>query len=248
MSLLSLHNITHHFTEEDHRRFLVLDKISFDVHEGEFVCLIGPSGCGKSTLLRIIAGLMKAEAGEILMHGRPPVPEEPEDAMVFQHFALFPFLNVEENIEFGLKMFDVPKAERSKRVHHLIREMGLIGAEHRYPKELSGGMKQRVGLARAFAVQPKVLLMDEPFSALDAFTAATLRNEVLRVWQASKQTIIMVTHLVEEAIELADRIVVLSTHPGRVVRIMDNHLPRPRDKRSKQFFTLVDELTSYVRG
>lgn len=248
MSLLSLHNITHHFTEEDHRRFLVLENVSFDMHEGEFVCVIGPSGCGKSTLLRIIAGLITPDAGEVLLHGKPPVPEEPEDAMVFQHFALFPFLNVVENIEFGLKMFGTDKKERHRRVQALVKEMGLVGAEHRYPKELSGGMRQRVGLARAFAVQPKVLLMDEPFSALDAFTAETLRQEVLRVWKTSGQTIVMVTHLVEEAIELADRIIVMSAHPGRVTRIMENHLERPRNKRTKHFFELVDELTSYVHG
>ena len=248
MSLLSLHDITHHFAEEDRRRLLVLDKISFDVREGEFVCIIGPSGCGKSTLLRIISGLMKPDEGRVLLHGKPPVPEEPEDAMVFQHFALFPFLNVTENIEFGLKMFGVGVKERHHRVQGLIKEMGLVGAEHRYPKELSGGMKQRVGLARAFAVEPKVLLMDEPFSALDAFTAATLRDEVLRVWQQSKQTIVMVTHLVEEAIEMADRIIVMSAHPGRVIRIMKNPLARPRDKRSRHFFQAVDELTSYVHG
>lgn len=248
MALLSLHTITHHFAEEDHRRFLVLENVSFDVHEGEFVCVIGPSGCGKSTLLRVIAGLMKPDAGEVLLHGKPPVPEEPEDAMVFQHFALFPFLNVTENIEFGLKMFGIDERDRHRRVQGLIKEMGLEGAEHRYPKELSGGMRQRVGLARAFVVQPKILLMDEPFSALDAFTAETLRQEVLRVWQGSKQTIVMVTHLVEEAIELADRIVVLSAHPGRVMRIMENRLERPRNKRSRHFFQLVDELTSYVHG
>lgn len=248
MSLLSLRAIMHHFAEEDHRRFAVLEDVSFDVQEGEFICIIGPSGCGKSTLLRIIAGLIHADQGAVLLHGKPPVPEEPEDAMVFQHFALFPFLNVEENIEFGLKMFGVPEKERRERVRHLIAEMGLHGAEHRYPKELSGGMKQRVGLARAFAVRPKILLMDEPFSALDAFTAETLRAEVLRVWAQSKQTIVMVTHLVEEAIELADRIIVMSAHPGRVVHVMKNDLARPRNKRSKHFFERVDELTGYIHG
>lgn len=214
---------------------LALTNVNLEVNSGEFVCLVGPSGCGKSTILRIITGLEKASTGDIKTEGEP--------SMVFQQFALFPWLTVAENIAFPLKMQGKPA---HKKVTELISEMGLKGFEDKHPKELSGGMKQRVGIARALATDPQVLLLDEPFSALDTFTAKTLRQELLKVWRARKMTVLMVTHLVEESVELADKIAVMSARPGTILQTLDNKLDRPRNVRSREFFKLVDTINALI--
>lgn len=226
----------------DQERQSVLGSINLSVDEGEFACIVGPSGCGKSTLLRIIAGLTKPGGGSVEMN------PETKLAMVFQNFALFPWLTVEENIGFGLEMAGMGKRSIRAIVSDQIKNMGLSGMEDKHPKELSGGMKQRVGIARALAVNPKILLLDEPFSALDVFTAKKLRRELLRVWRKHKLTVVMVSHLVEEAVELADKIIVMSARPGNIKKIITNDLDRPRDTRSKEFFVLVDEIEGLIQG
>lgn len=232
----------------DQGRFEVLLDISFEVEEGQFVVLVGPSGCGKSTLLRIMMGLEKATAGHVTFNEQPIVTGDGKMTMIFQHFALFPWLSVYENVEFGLKMLATASAKRSEIVEELIEEVGLGGFADKHPKELSGGMRQRVGVARALALSPKLLLMDEPFGALDAFTAATLREDLLKLWHKRKMTVVMVTHLVEEAVEMADRVVVFTPIPGKVEASVDVKLPRPRDKRSKEFFDLEDKLLDLVKA
>lgn len=232
--MLTLTNISKTFTTAQ-GTLLAVDSIDFTVADGEFVCLVGPSGCGKSTILRLISGLEKPTSGHLKLEGDP--------AIVFQQFALFPWLTVAENIAFPLKM--AGRVDH-KKVAELISEMGLRGFEDKHPKELSGGMKQRVGIARALSVDPQVLLLDEPFSALDTFTAKTLRQELLKVWLARKMTILMVTHLVEEAVELADKILVMSPRPGKIIKTFDTKLARPRNVRSPAFFKLVDEIDTSI--
>ncbi len=222
-------------------KLTAFQKISFDVSAGEFVCIIGPSGCGKSTLLRVIAGLIKADKGKVKV-------DRSKMAMVFQNSAIFPWLTVEQNVAFGLKMAGMPASQIAMRTAEHIADMGLQGFETKHPRELSGGMKQRVGIARALAMEPEVLLMDEPFSALDALTAKQLRADVMRVWEQSHRTVVMVTHLIEEAVELADRIIVLSPRPGRVQKIVEVRLPRPRQKRSADFYRYVDGLERLIIG
>src|ERR1700739_679911 len=198
----------------------VLNDVSFDVEEGECVAIVGPSGCGKSTLLRIMNGLISASSGQVLYKARQVDGINPECALVFQSFALLPWLSVKANVELGLEAQGLPLAEREKRAGIYIDKVGLDGFEEAYPRELSGGMKQRVGFARALAVEPKLLLMDEPFSALDALTPITLREERLDMWQAPDMpvhTMVMVTHIIEEAVELADRVIVMAATPGRIV-------------------------------
>jgi len=227
----------------------VLNEISFSVERGEFIAIVGPSGCGKSTLLRIINGIVPPTSGQVLYSGQQVDDINPECAMVFQSFALLPWLSVKANIELGLEARRIAPAERERLVTRYIDKVGLDGFEEAYPRELSGGMRQRVGLARALAVEPAVLLMDEPFSALDALTAIGLREELLDLWQAPDspvETIIMVTHIIEEAVELADRILVLSTGPGRLVGDIKVELPRPRDRRSEPFNSLTDKVFSLI--
>ncbi len=227
----------------------VLNEMSFGVERGEFVAIVGPSGCGKSTLLRIINGIVAATSGQVLYNGQQVDGINPECAMVFQSFALLPWLSVKANIELGLEARRLPPAERERLTTRYIDKVGLDGFEEAYPRELSGGMRQRVGLARALAVEPAVLLMDEPFSALDALTAIGLREELLDLWQAADspvKTIIMVTHIIEEAVELADRILVLSTGPGRLVGDIKVELQRPRDLRGESFNNLTDKVFSLI--
>jgi NitT/TauT family transport system ATP-binding protein len=227
----------------------VLNEMSFSVERGEFIAIVGPSGCGKSTLLRIINGIVPATSGQVLYSGQQVDGINPECAMVFQSFALLPWLSVKANIELGLEARGILPTERERLVTLYIDKVGLDGFEEAYPRELSGGMRQRVGLARALAVEPAVLLMDEPFSALDALTAIGLREELLDLWQAPDspvETIIMVTHIIEEAVELADRILVLSTGPGRLVGDIKVELPRPRDRRSEPFNSLTDKVFSLI--
>jgi NitT/TauT family transport system ATP-binding protein len=248
MALLELKNISKSFAHAQ-GNLRVLEGISFTVDEGQFVAIVGPSGCGKSTMLRIINGLMPATSGQVLYQNKQVDGINLECALVFQSFALMPWLSVKANIELGLEAQGIAPVEREKRAGIYIDKVGLDGFEEAYPRELSGGMKQRVGLARALAVEPRVLLMDEPFSALDALTAITLREELLDVWQSRDMpvhTIILVTHIIEEAVELADRILVLSAHPGRVAADLHVDLPRPRDRRKEDFNALTDKVFSLI--
>ena len=248
MALLELKQVAKSFALAN-GNLHVLGDITFQIEEGEFVAFVGPSGCGKSTLLRAINGLMPPTSGQVLYKGRQVDGINLECALVFQSFALMPWLSVKANVEMGLEARGISGAEREKRVGTYIDKVGLDGFEEAYPRELSGGMKQRVGLARALAVEPKVLLMDEPFSAVDALTAITLREELLDLWQApdaSVHTILLVTHLIEEAVELADRILVLSPSPSRVLGDIKVGLPRPRDKRTDAFNALTDKVFSLI--
>ena len=224
---------------------LVLDSVSMVLKDKEIVSLLGRSGCGKTTLLRIIAGLMPASAGEVTINGRPVSGPAPDVAMVFQSFALFPWLTVQENVEVGLEALKVPPAERHKRALAAIDLIGLDGYESAYPKELSGGMRQRVGMARALVVHPKVLLMDEAFSALDVLTAETLRTDLLDLWSEGRMpisSILLVTHNIEEAVLMSDRILVFSSNPGRVVAEIPVKLPQPRSRLDPTFRELVDSI------
>ncbi|MBU6415425.1 ABC transporter ATP-binding protein [Patescibacteria group bacterium] len=236
---VKINNLSYHFTLEDKKRFEVLKNISFEVRQGEFFSIVGPSGSGKSTLLRIIAGLIQPSSGSVELLAK-------KSAMVFQNFAIFPWLTVHENVAFGLRMAGVPAAEQNKIVQEKIKEVGLPGFEKKYPKELSGGMRQRVGIARALAVSPELLLMDEPFSGLDAFTADALRSDLLQIWQKHRMTVVMVTHLVEEALQLSDRIMIVSRRPAEVKQILEVPMARPRNMRSVQFFSLADRIKSQI--
>jgi NitT/TauT family transport system ATP-binding protein len=248
MPLLELSHISKNFPHAK-GSLRVIEDISFMVEEGEFVAIVGPSGCGKSTLLRIINGIVPLSSGQVLYKGRQVDGVNLECALVFQSFALMPWLTIEDNIEMPLEALGIPPAERRKRAGRYIDKVGLDGFEEAYPRELSGGMKQRVGLARALAVEPKLLLMDEPFSALDALTAIGLREELLDIWglpDSPMHTILLVTHIIEEAIELADRVLVLSAGPGRVLADLRIDLPRPRDRRSDEFNAFTDKVFSLI--
>lgn len=227
----------------------VLKNIHLTAREGEFIAIVGPSGSGKSTLLRLVNGLLKPSDGQVIYKQKPLVDTNLEAAMVFQNFALLPWLTVLQNVELGLEARGLDPASRRKKASFYIEKVGLDGYEEAYPRELSGGMKQRVGLARALAVEPEVLLMDEPFSALDALTSINLRDELLDIWSDRDfpvNTVVMVTHIIEEAIELADRVVVLSSRPGQIAGDLMIDLPRPRDKREKAFNEYVDKIFSLI--
>jgi NitT/TauT family transport system ATP-binding protein len=209
-------------------RLLALDHINLEVRAGEFVCVVGPSGCGKSTLLHLIAGLHSPTSGQILVDGNPIHGAGTDRIMIFQDHGLFPWLTVGQNVEFGMKMKGVAKAERNEKTQHYLRLVHLAKFEHSYIHQLSGGMRQRVAIARALATEPDVLLMDEPFAALDAQTRDLLHDELERIWSDSGRTIIFVTHNVREAVRLGDRVVLLTFRPGRVKSEFPVDLPRPR--------------------
>lgn len=206
----------------------VLQDFSLEISEGEFVSVIGPSGCGKTTLLRIVAGLLKPSAGDVLVAGRPSMGPSTDKAVVFQHFNLFPWRTVLANAAYGLEIQGVPKAERLQRAATYLDLLGLNGYEQHYPSQISGGMRQRVGIARALAIKPRVLLMDEPFGALDALNREYLQGELEKINDARGLTVLFVTHSIDEAIYLSDRIVVMGTRPGRIVAEFDVRLERPR--------------------
>lgn len=237
--ILEIDNLSYYFNQEDKKHFDVLKNVSFGVNKGEFLSIVGPSGSGKSTLLRIIAGLVKPTRGSLRLN-------TDKLAVVFQNFAIFPWLTVYENIEFGLKMAGISKDKRKLIVLEKTKEVGLIGFDKKYPKELSGGMRQRVGIARALAISPELLIMDEPFSSLDTFTAEKLRADLLGIWHKYKMTIIMVTHLIEEALQLSDRIIIMSKRPAEIKQILDVNFARPRNVRSEDFFFLLDKITSQI--
>ena len=209
-------------------RLLALDNIELKVRAGEFLCIVGPSGCGKSTLLHLIAGLQKPTSGQILVDGQGVEAPGTDRILIFQELGLFPWLTVAENVEFGMKMKNISKAEREEKTHHYLRLVHLAQFKDSYTHQLSGGMRQRVALARALATEPDVLLMDEPFAALDAQTRDLLHDELERIWAETGRTIIFVTHNVREAVRLGDRVVLLTFRPGRVKREFEVELPRPR--------------------
>jgi NitT/TauT family transport system ATP-binding protein len=248
--VLEIRNIIKTF-ETEKSKIPVLDNVTFSVDKDEFVCLVGPSGCGKSTLLRIISGLEKPDSGEILFHGQLHNSPNPKITMIFQLFGLLPWKTAEENVEVPLEVLGVKEESRKEIATSHLRMVGLEGFQNTYPHDLSGGMKQRVGIARALALQPEVLLMDEPFSSLDELTAKTLRDLVLEIWRDPSlptNTFIMVSHNVEEAVYMADRVIVMSPRPGRVVGEVRVGLPRPRTQylRDQKYFQRVDEVVSIL--
>ncbi|WP_246168957.1 ABC transporter ATP-binding protein [Coxiella endosymbiont of Amblyomma sculptum] len=244
-SIIRVENISKFFKRKGLQDLLVLDRINFNLNEGEIITILGKSGSGKSTLLRIIAGLVKPSSGVVLYHNKPILMPVPGLSMVFQHFALMPWLTVLENVELGLEARGIPREERRSRALKAIDIVGLDGFESAYPKELSGGMSQRVGLARALVVDPEVLLMDEPFSALDVLTAENLRSDLIDIWRSGKTNIsnvIIVTHNIEEAAFLADRILVFSINPGIIRAEVKVDLPHPRNDRDPKFHQIVDNI------
>ncbi|MBI4991978.1 MAG: ABC transporter ATP-binding protein [Candidatus Harrisonbacteria bacterium] len=243
--IISLHKINKTFKERpDLPPLKVLEDINLEVFDGEFLVLVGPSGSGKSTLLRIMSGLEKSYDGEVKLKAGI---SSADTSFVFQQFALLPWLTVEENIELGLIGRKISKNERKRRVAEELKLFGLEQFKNSRPKELSGGMRQRVGIARAIVTNPKIIFMDEPFSELDSFTAEELRKELLNIWQKRKPTIVMVTHIISEALKLGDRVAVLTPRPGKIEKVTSNSLPRPRAERSGDFYKLEDELYSLIK-
>jgi NitT/TauT family transport system ATP-binding protein len=225
---------------------VALKDIDLVINRGEFVCLLGPSGCGKSTLLNAMAGFSLPSSGVITVDGKIVIGPGPDRGMVFQEYALFPWMSVEKNIAFGLEIKGVSKADIATRVESLLQTLHLQDFRHRYPKELSGGMRQRVAIARVLALDSPIMLMDEPFGALDALTRRTLQDELLRIWSEFKKTIVFVTHSIEEAIYLADRVVVMTYRPGTIKRDQQITMPRSRDPSSAEFNALKRELGMLV--
>ena len=223
-----------------------LDDVSVEVEPGEFVCIVGPSGCGKTTLFRIIAGLEAATTGGVFLDGERVDGPGPDLGLVFQEYHLFPWRTVAGNVAFGMEKQGVPEADRSRRVDALLDLVGLDGFEDSYPRDLSGGMKQRVALARALAVDPGLLLMDEPFGAVDAQTKKMLQDELLDIWSETGKTVLFVTHDVEEAVKLADRVVVMAKEPGRVREVVDVDVERPRARSDEDFGAYYDRILSLI--
>jgi NitT/TauT family transport system ATP-binding protein len=250
MSLIRIEHVDKSFPGR-HGSVQIMQDINFEVADSDFLAIVGPSGCGKSTLLRLIQGLDHPSSGQITFRGQPVNGVCRQMAMVFQSFALFPWLTVSQNVAFGLEALNWPPEKIHTQIERYIQVVGLGGFEEAFPRELSGGMRQRVGLARALSVEPAVLMMDEPFSALDALTAESLREEVLQLWRDPNlppEAVVLVTHNIEEAIQLADRIVVLSRRPGRVLSVVQVDLPRPRDRKSAAFYELTDRVYELITG
>ena len=241
--------VSHLYRPPRGREVLALDEVSLNVANREFVALLGPSGCGKSTLLYLIGGFLPVETGAILVDGNPVAGPGPDRGIVFQHFALFPWKTVRGNILYGLERQGMPKDAREKRAMDFIELVGLHGFEESYPSQLSGGMRQRTAIARTLAFDPKILLMDEPFGALDAQTRGLMQSELLRIWQRTPKTVIFVTHDVQEAVYLADRVAVMSARPGRIKTIVDTKFDKndPKIFKAKPFVEKVDEIWNLVR-
>ena len=249
--LCSITGVAHDFRRPSGQCLRVLDGVSLDIHAGEVVALLGPSGCGKSTILRILGGLIAPSAGAVASHGAPLAGLNSDVAMVFQSFALYPWMTARENIAAVLRAQGLDGPRIQERTEQVIALVGLTGFANAYPRELSGGMKQRIGIARAIAVDRPLLFMDEPFSQVDALTAESLRSEVLDLWAPAGRnpsSILMVSHDIKEVVYMADRIVVLGANPGRIRTIVANPLPRPRDYRSADFLRLVDHIHDLITG
>jgi NitT/TauT family transport system ATP-binding protein len=246
---ITVANVSHMYRPLRGREVLALDDISLSVGNQEFIALLGPSGCGKSTLLYLIGGFLPVEKGSIQVDGKPVTAPGPDRGIVFQHFALFPWKTVKGNVLYGLERQGMPKQEREKRALEFIEMVGLAGFEDSYPSQLSGGMKQRTAIARTLAFDPKILLMDEPFGALDAQTRGLMQAELLRIWQRTRKTVIFVTHDVQEAVFLADRVAVMSARPGRIKTIVDTKFAKDAENifKEKEFVEKVDEIWNLVR-
>lgn len=247
VSKVGLSEICLSYRTQDGERLLALDHINLEVRAGEFVCIVGPSGCGKSTLLHLIAGLQAQTSGQVLVDGHPVQGPGTDRILIFQEHGLFPWLTVAENVEFGMKMKGIRKAERTEKMRHYLRLVHLAKFEKSYIHQLSGGMRQRVAIARALATEPDVLLMDEPFGALDAQTRDLLHDELERIWSDTGRTIIFVTHNVREAVRLGDRVVLLTFRPGRVKSEFPVELPRPRSLEDPQVALAARDVLEELR-
>ena len=242
--MLEVKNICKIYEADDGDGVQALQNINIEVKDKEFVCIIGPSGCGKTTLLRIIAGLEKPDSGSVTLNNETILAPGPDRGMVFQEYSLFPWRTVLKNITFSLELKKIPKAERNKIANEYLELVGLEMFADSYPHELSGGMKQRVAIARALVNDPKILLMDEPFGAVDAQTRNMLQQELLKIWEKEKKTIMFITHSVDEAVFLADRVVVFTARPGKIKEIINIDLPRPRDRTSLEANIVRERLLS----
>lgn len=248
-SKLVVQSLYHIYVERAGISLPVLENINISVEENEFVSIVGPSGCGKSTLLYIIAGLIKPTSGKIMINGKEITNPGPDRTIVFQNPTLFPWRTVLRNVTYGLEAIHLPMDEAKKRAMKFIELVGLKGFENYYPNRLSGGMQQRVNLARALVTNPEILLMDEPFAALDAQTREYMQTELLRIWSETRKTVIFVTHQIDESVYLSDKVIILSSRPGKIKKIIDVDLERPRNlelKRTTKFVRLVDEVWSYI--
>jgi NitT/TauT family transport system ATP-binding protein len=230
--------------DRDGESMPVLEDINLEVSDGEFICLVGPSGCGKSTLLNAMAGFLSPTSGSVAIDGETVTGPDPRRILVFQERGVFPWLTVEGNIGFGLSK--LPRAEREQRIAHYVKTVRLEGFENSYPSDLSGGMKQRLQVARALAVNPDILFLDEPFGALDSITRVIMRGELLRIWQAERRTILFVTHDIDEAVQMADRVVVLSSRPARIQDVLTIDIAHPRNISSPRYLELRDELLKQI--
>jgi NitT/TauT family transport system ATP-binding protein len=244
-----IESVSHRYCPPTGRPVLALEEVSLEVGTREFVALLGPSGCGKSTLLYLIGGFLPTENGRILIEGKPAAAPGPDRGIVFQHFALFPWKTVRGNVLYGLERMKLAREEREKRAQSFIDLVGLTGFEDSYPSQLSGGMRQRTALARTLAFEPKILLMDEPFGALDAQTRSLMQSELLGIWQRTRKTVLFVTHDVQEAVYLAERVAVMSARPGRIKAIVDTRFDKndPTIFKAKAFVDKVDEIWNLVR-
>jgi NitT/TauT family transport system ATP-binding protein len=232
-------------------RMVSLDRVSLEIGRGEFITLVGPSGCGKSTMLNLIGGLLMPSSGEVLVDGRPVKGPGPDRGVIFQQYALFPWLTAQQNVEFGLRLQGLARRERAERALHYLRLVGLQDFGHALPKELSGGMKQRCAIARAYAVNPSLLLMDEPFGALDALTREQMNMELQRIWMETRKTVMFITHSITESVLLGDRVVVMTPRPGRIMETVKVPIARPRDfgsMRLPEFHTACDRVRQLMNA
>lgn len=255
MGEISIRNVSKIFgtqNDEPNDQVTALADVSFEIPRGEFFCIIGPSGCGKTTLLHTIAGFAQPTRGEALNDGTPISGPGPDRIMMFQEYGLFPWLTVWENIEFGLLAKGIPSKERVELIRYYVDMVGLSGFEKRHPAEISGGMKQRVSIARALAPDPDIVLMDEPFAALDSLTRDLLQEEILRIWEKTGKTFVLITHNIEEAVFLGDRVLAMSARPGRIKEIINIDIPRPRDAsvrtHDKRFAEYKERLSQLLRS
>ncbi len=245
---IAINSLAKEFKAKNGNIVRALDNINLEVKENEFVCILGPSGCGKSTLLRIVAGLEKPSAGLVLYRGKPKYKPDKKVGMVFQDYSLFPWRTVEENIALGLEFQKVKKKERLAVARQYLEMVGMENFSQAYPYELSGGMQQRVAIVRALANDPDVILMDEPFGALDAHTRFLMQRELLKIWENHKKTILFVTHSVDEALYLADKIVVMSTNPGKIAEVINVKMLRPRNRTNSYYGQLADYILGLLDG